>query len=397
MMDIFKIEFKKMFKQKKTYIVWFFMVTMLLTSIHMNSLDIDHFNSLNYDDPRLLDQSIDILKKQNDILNNNLLNTSAKDSLKKTLSSLKKSIDNLKVIQNSKSSYMDKLKAKIAIMESEKNGSQEGTMSGSPVYQYDKELRYLRYLYDNKIPEYSYPVYNSYNSILNFLIHSSSAIIIIILIVILSSDIISREIDESTIKLLLIQPVSRLKVLIGKYFALIVSILILIFSSFAALFIIEGIKDGIGNPSYPILINVKYSSSPVKDSMFSQFDGNSGYFINYITMLFILVLFFALVCITAASISFMISSFINKSVLSISVNIIITFGLSYLINNTNILNSIKQYIYISYASSTEVFTGKIVSTLQNENINIFTGIIVMIMTILISLFISCKAFVKKEI
>ena len=116
----------------------------------MNSLDIDHFNSLNYDDPRLLDQSIDILKKQNDILNNNLLNTSAKDSLKKTLSSLKKSIDNLKVIQNSKSSYMDKLKAKIAIMESEKNGSQEGTMSGSPVYQYDKELRYLRYLYDKK-------------------------------------------------------------------------------------------------------------------------------------------------------------------------------------------------------------------------------------------------------
>ena len=114
-------------------------------------------------------------------------------------------------------------------------------------------------------------------------------------------------------------------------------------------------------------------------------------------MLFILVLFFALVCITAASISFMISSFINKSVLSISVNIIITFGLSYLVNNTNILNSIKQYIYISYASSTEVFTGKIVSTLQNENINIFTGIIVMIMTILISLFISCKAFVKKEI
>ena len=167
MMDIFKIEFKKMFKQKKTYIVWFFMVTMLLTSIHMNSLDIDHFNSLNYDDPRLLDQSIDILKKQNDILNNNLLNTSAKDSLKKTLSSLKNSIDNLKVIQNSKSSYMDKLKAKIAIMESEKNGSQEGTMSGSPVYQYDKELRYLRYLYDNKIPEYSYPVYNSYNSILD--------------------------------------------------------------------------------------------------------------------------------------------------------------------------------------------------------------------------------------
>lgn len=79
--DIFKIEFKKIFKQKKTYIIWVFMIGILLTSMNSNLLDMDHIESLQLDDSHNLEQEMDSLKSLEDVLNSDTLDNSGKESL----------------------------------------------------------------------------------------------------------------------------------------------------------------------------------------------------------------------------------------------------------------------------------------------------------------------------
>ena len=380
MFKITKIELLKLLKQKKTYIILFMLILLMFTSLKTNSLDMNHIISMNYENATMIDStknSINMIKEQ--LKNDTFTGDEKKEYKEKYLPNAEKELKNVQIIQDKNTDPMDKLKAKIELMKCEIFEINSGKLSsGFSMSQYNMELRYLQHLYDNNIPESKYPMYNSFNYVLNFFTDIGVAIIIL-LFAILSSDIVSKEMDDSTIKLLLVQPVSRFKVLLGKYMAIILSAVCMLLLTFAVFFIIFGFMHGFGTPSYPVLTHIKYEPHAIpEDSIRYLFDGNSGYFI------------------TSLSVSFMISVLINKSVLAISINVIINAALMYLIYGTTFVKNISQYFYLSYIRSTDVFTGKIYSILQNTKLIPTQGIIVMIITIIISFSISSVVFTKKD-
>ena len=398
MFKITKIELLKLLKQKKTYIILFMLILLMFTSLKTNSLDMNHIISMNYENATMIDStknSINMIKEQ--LKNDTFTSDEKKEYKEKYLPNAEKELKNVQIIQDKNTDPMDKLKAKIELMKCEIFEINSGKLSsGFSMSQYNMELRYLQHLYDNNIPESKYPMYNSFNYVLNFFTDIGVAIIIL-LFAILSSDIVSKEMDDSTIKLLLVQPVSRFKVLLGKYMAIILSAVCMLLLTFAVFFIIFGFMHGFGTPSYPVLTHIKYEPHAIpEDSIRYLFDGNSGYFVTSLNLIIKEMLFFILICITTVSVSFMISVLINKSVLAISINVIINAALMYLIYGTTFVKNISQYFYLSYIRSTDVFTGKIYSILQNTKLNPTQGIIVMIITIIISFSISSVVFTKKD-
>ena len=200
MFKITKIELLKLLKQKKTYIILFMLILLMFTSLKTNSLDMNHIISMNYENATMIDSiknSINMIKEQ--LKNDTFTSDEKKEYKEKYLPNAEKELKNVQIIQDKNTDPMDKLKAKIELMKCEIFEINSGKLSsGFSMSQYNMELRYLQHLYDNKIPESKYPMYNSFNYVLNFFTDIGVAIIIL-LFAILSSDIVSKEMDDSTI------------------------------------------------------------------------------------------------------------------------------------------------------------------------------------------------------
>jgi ABC-2 type transport system permease protein len=390
---VFLIEFKKIFSQKKTYIIWFVFILMLLLNVKANMIDMEHRTSINLNDVSNLkdvNQNIQNIKSR---LSDGSLSLVEKTDYENYLKNAEKQLLNFNILIDKSTDDMLKVKAKIEIIKSQMFEISEGKLSVSnSLIDYNKELRFLQYLYENKIPENN-SNYNSFNFIFNFL-SGLFPILFLLLVILLSSDIVTKEIEESTIKLILIQPISRIKILSGKYLALIASIISIIFLNFFISFIIIGLKYSIGNPAYPFINNMKYSFDKVSNA-YTYIEG-SGTYISSLELLIKSILFFMLLCIAVASISFMISVLSNTSTLSMSIGIIINIGLLYMIFGTSILKKLNQYIYISYYNSYDLFSGRITETLNNNQLSPMLGVIQMLIIIIITFGVSCMAFNNKD-
>lgn len=394
MFNIFVIELKKVFLQKKTYIIWSVLILTLLLNYHVNILDSEHNVSISLNNASNIENANQNLQNIKSRLEEGKLSDKDKIKFQEYLKNTETEISNFNIIQDNNKDDMTKIKAKIDIVKSKLFEISEGKLiTGIPVSDYNKELRFLQYLYDNKIPE-SRLGQNSFKYMFNFL-NDPISILFILVVILLGSDFITKEIEESTIKLMLVQPVSRFKILTAKYLALITSIVAIVITTFFAAFIIVGIKDGIGNPAFPYINDMKYSFDNVFKS-YKYIEG-TGIYISSSTLLFKLLIFFLLACITSASISFMISVLSNTSTISMSIGIIINIGLIYIVFSTSILKNFKQYIYVTYWSSYNIFSGKIAETLNNGHINPLLGIIQMIVISLVTYTISCVVFIKKDI
>lgn len=173
------------------------------------------------------------------------------------------------------------------------------------------------------------------------------------------------------------------------------SVTTIILSTFLICFIVIGLKDGIGNPAYPFISNMKYSFDKVLHT-YKYIEG-SGVYISSLTLLIKTLLLFLLISLAAASISFMISVLSNTSSMAMSINVIIGIGVTYIVFGTKILKGLNQYIYISYYNTYDVVSGRITQTLNNNQISPLLGVIQMVFIIIITYVISCIIFNNKDI
>ena len=156
-------------------------------------------------------------------------------------------------------------------------------------YEEYKELR-ATYLKDQYILTHNYNTsFGTLASVMeNF--YSEFSIIILVMILMISGTIMSQEYNKGTIKLLLVKPYSRWKILLSKY----LTVLIMIFLSYGMIFLIEllcgGIILGFDTAGQSIL---QYSS--LHDSLiymnifeynFITFIGNLPFFIFLATVAF---------------------------------------------------------------------------------------------------------------
>ena len=199
-------------------------------------------------------------------------------------------------------------------------------------------------------------------------------IFITILILIVCSTIICEEFQNGTIKLLLIKPYSRGKILLSKYFATIIILLFIICYLIFIQILIGGIFFGLDSLKIPVIV----------------YDFNKEIIIEYNVFLYMIIRIITKIpmIIMILTISFSLSTIINNVSLAITIPLLIymfTPSINYLIVQYKI-ELLKYFFSINWNFNNYLF-GK---SSEIEGLNLkFSLIVLGIYFILITLLTSC--------
>lgn len=215
----------------------------------------------------------------------------------------------------------------------------------------------------------------------------------IIIILVLSADFVSSESDEGTFKFLLIQPISRKKILFSK---IISSSLICVLTEFIilfAFFIVLGLINGFGSPFYP----TEYYTGSLSLFLYNKNMIFTTKFIGvrkFIILALLLNLFFIVFIV---SFGILISTIMQNNTGAICISIIIAISISIFNMQLKLFKSVSHLIPFTYSNSIDILNGNMISEFNNKSITYASGILILILFTLIFYFISCFIFEKKDI
>ncbi|HBJ1646370.1 ABC transporter permease [Clostridium botulinum] len=263
-----------------------------------------------------------------------------------------------------------------------------------------ERINKLKYLEDNNIkPLYGYE-FNAYNYIDTILAVLGVALLAIGISVFMS-DIVSGESTPPTLKFLLVQPVSRGKVLLSKFIAVIITAITMIVSTEILTFLGIGLAKGFKSGGYPKTMGVKYFLDSSNISVQGYPDlirlANTGKLGTFNELIIKSLLLQVLFIITCCSFVFLISTLFKNSNVTMAISIIIAAAGTIVFQIFDFSSKFAHLIFFSYASVSEVITGDIAYMYRNVNITPSNGIIVMIVTTIISYTIAHVVFKNKEI
>jgi ABC-2 type transport system permease protein len=263
----------------------------------------------------------------------------------------------------------------------------------------EMRLMELNYYLKNNIkptPPWLNNTYEQIDSLLNFF-----RLLLPLLVVVLVADIVSGETALGTIKLLLIRPISRFNILLGKWIVSVVGVIILCLGIFALLFVTNGIFYGFSNGLLePKIVGVKY---------ITEFITNANGFAQNIYIpnleqakvipmwqyLLYGILFTLLSMITVASVTFFFSTVFKSPMISTSISFaLIVFGEVFiqLIKN----GKLTFWLFSTHLNLLRHWTGAAAEALDSTNITLTLGIYVLIAWTIISLVASFVIFVRKD-
>ncbi|GEM_PF-2250485 len=292
-----------------------------------------------------------------------------------------------------KDDWKEKLYAEVKLDKMTIKGINGGTViSGEDRADIEERIKKNEILLDKNIePIIENCSMNSYN----FIRRAGSDIvplILIILLFLLSSDSISNEIEEGTFKLLLIQPISRKKIMMSKIISYTLICIVTVVTIFLSFFLVLGLVKGFGSMNYP----TEYYTG----SFSSIFKAGESYEVSMIGMgsfILYMIPLYVLLIITIVAIAVLISTLIGNSAGAISVSVII-YTTFYIFNSKlRILDKMAEIIPFTYGNIPGILSGAMITEFGNKNITCINGIIVLILTTILCYFLSFIAFRKKDI
>lgn len=245
------------------------------------------------------------------------------------------------------------------------------------------ELKKDWYSLNNNIPQQQYTL--SAQSTVNSFIGTYS-IIITLFIIIIAGGIVSSEFSRNTIKLLLVRPVSRFKVLLSKLLAVYIIGYVLLFASMIIILISSGFIfgfDGLG-------------SSVLKIS-----NGNI-YTQSYAVYFILHILFYSISLLCAGALSFMLSTITKSTAVSVATSIILYIGLP-IVTVIMLLNDYYWFALtpFAYFNTSGALTAQSMidnPSLQNFSImHVNTGTLSILVLAFILCIISFVKFIKSDI
>ncbi|GKU27383.1 ABC transporter permease subunit [Clostridium folliculivorans] len=219
-------------------------------------------------------------------------------------------------------------------------------------------------------------------------------------IAVFMSDIVSGECTPATLKFLLIQPVSRGKVLLSKFLSVVISTSALILSIEAIAFILIGLFKGFGYASVPTVIGTRYQfdMSKLQDGVHPLIQvagtGSTIPLWNFTVRTIVLQVLFILVC---CSFIFLISSIVKSSMISMAISSILTILIPILTQVLNPIKKIAHFLFLTYGDTSSVLNGSLAMQYNNPNLNITWAIAVMVVSSIVFYAISHFVFTKRDI
>lgn len=389
-MKLFKIEVFKILNSKKYIVFCISLIVILTFSIvgiyketknELPKIKIENNNKL----------LIDYRAKAKD----NTLPKDMKDDYEKKIKIVEKeNIELKKEIENPNYNWKTKLKNNNKDLE-ESIESSKVSLDYNQMEEDNGSLKVNKYLLKNNMEvRKKYEVYGFLD--MKNIISSINVIVLPILIVILGYDLISGEIQNSTIKYLASKPIKRENIIICKFFALIFISFISIFLIEFISFIILGVVFEFGNPMYPMIVGTKYHVD--KLGKISSII-NTSYMIPIYKYIFKSIAFQFITILPVASLTLLVSeeSYNNSISLIISGVITMALGTITFVTPVSFLKKVYPFLFTTYSDGTKILDGIINLNLETTNINMELGIMVCLIWTSIMFFISCRRFKKRDI
>lgn len=267
----------------------------------------------------------------------------------------------------------------------------------SAYYRYLNEYSELKYLKDHNmtLPDKSFTA----TSFMERYFSELGVLVIPLIIMIIVGDIVSGECTPGTFKFLLIQPVSKRKILFSKYIAAIVTSFVIVFSIELISFLFVGITFGFGDMNNPILVGTRYflDNTLLKNGAEAiKVLENSTYAIStikYILSMFVYNVFVILAC---ASFGFLISTLINNNMISMITSMASVVALSVSSQFVANLKILSLIIFTNHGDISSILDGSIIARTGNLNFTPANGAIVLISITILCYLISQAVFVRKD-
>lgn len=397
-------EFKKLFSKKKTYITIIAFILLIFVIAFGTYKNMK--NEKEYNNPKnRIAQNEQRIKDINKELEKSSMPDNKKKQMQLEIEQMEQENDELKSEITSDTDWKKALQTKNERLKKSKDGQQiesnddsdykdSENQSNDDSSEIDNEIKLNNYLINNNIkPQGTYD-FNAY-SCMKQIISVLGAIFIAIGVAIFASDIVSGEFIPPTMKVLLIQPVSRAKVLFSKYITSLISVIILIIGIEMLSFLIIGGIFGFGSSAYPNFIGLKYASNK-NGSNALKLIANSGVMIPQWKFLMYSLLLQLLFIIAVFSFTFLLSVIFKSSMISMAVNIVFVIFLSIFMSFPAI-NKIAAYIFLIYGRTSEILTGDMMTNMQNPKLTISFSIIIMCVWTIVSYILSHIIFKKRDI
>ena len=339
--------------------------------------------------------------RQSLIHEKNSLPEDRRANIEEDLSSIEKQILELESLiksGNTEINWKEGLKVNIETKE-----KQLSTISNTDANKHREELELskLKFFYENNInPETEYAL-NSFTFTRTLIDEVLGSLLLVIGVILFASDIVSGECTPPTLKFLLIQPVSRGKVLFSKFIAITILSLLLIISSELVFFVIIGLLLGFGNPYTPVITGTLYKFDYSKLDMlgkpaFTEIINSSKIVPTwqYTLNMFLMQALFIVAC---CAFAFLVSAILKSSMASMTVGIISIIMTTIL---SQIVSSIARRSYLlftTYGRVSYIFDGTLAQRLQNPSITLPYAIGVLSIWTIVCYLISHIVFTKRDI
>ncbi|SHH12315.1 ABC transporter permease subunit [Clostridium grantii] len=269
---------------------------------------------------------------------------------------------------------------------------------GSKSY-YESQIAYNQYLLDNDIDPTKGIEFNSFNAIQTiFLI--LGMVFLAVGLCIFAADMVSGEYTPATMKVLLIQPVSRGKVLFSKFISVIITCILLITSVEGIAFLLIGLFFGFGNAHFPISQGSKFAFDKITTSDMAkqvhEIMGSSTMTPIWKVTLNSLLLQILFI-IAVVSFVFLISTVLKSSMLSTSLSTVLIVALFIIPNLSASIRKIMPYCFLTYGSPSDLLSGYINMNYNTTFITPTFAIIVMLIWSTVCYLVAHFVFVKKDI
>lgn len=408
MMTLIRNELFKIFHRKKTYVVLIGFA--LIVGLACFGMYQDNKNMIKYQSPEYqlqeVEGSISHMQDEKKIIETRLKDKPADKEvdlarIDSSIADLEKRRDELKKMISSgtkEESWEKKLDDEISQNEKMLETNEE-KMPSEHKEQVRMQLNELKYMKEHHVkPEIM--EFNSYNFIIK-LIGELGAFILAIGVVVFASDMVSGECTPATLKFLLIQPVSRAKVLMSKFVAVVVSATSLIVSVELLYFVFIGVFKSFGSSSYPMSVGSVFKYDMTKPIMNGRqplmLVENSTRMIprwQYFIFLLLLQVLFIVAC---TAFAFMLSSIFKSSMVSIAVSCVSMIVLDLFVIEIQTLRKIAPFIFTSFGNVNNLMSGQFAVMFNKPGITCRHAVIVMIAWTVASYVISHFVFTRRDI
>lgn len=397
---LIKNEFIKIFRRGKTWVVFGLFAITILGMGYISYKDSEHikkWNSPEYqiesyeDEITWLKQNIEEAKNSNDEWEKENI-TYYEQSIKECEENINRAKEALKNQDNPKA-WREQLEEERNSLKKDIND--KSIPDSSKTYMKERLEEINIYLDENMEPIELWE-FNAINYGISF-IRTIGMLILAAGIAVFMSDIVSGESTPPTLKFLLVQPISRAKVILSKFIAVTTTVILMIVGLEIITIGIIGVFTGFDAAKMPQRIHKLYEWNSTNGVTELTEVANSGILTNrgmyLLESLGIQILFIVACC----AFIFLISALFKSSMITMAISVMLCVGVTMLSEVSETIRKVSKYIFLSYGDSTSLVDGSIAQYYGSPDITIAFGIVVLVVTTVVCYLIAQFVFSKKDI